>query len=100
MQSQSRREETDMNKDTGPVIRQSLSKASVIGAVMAMGGIVLFVVLYGVLGNMGIQASMRILIALCIPPAIMALLIGGYFLLFRPKTPLPPQTSETPNQPE
>jgi hypothetical protein len=89
-----------VNNNTGPVIKQGLSKATVIGAVMAVGGIVLFMVLYLVLGNMGVQASMRILIALCVPPIIMAVLIGGYFVLFSAQKQITPPPKDRPEQPE
>jgi hypothetical protein len=79
-----------------PVNKQNLSKASVAGIAMAIGGIILFVLLYAALGNAGVDALTRMLVALCVPPALMAALVGGYFLLTRPaaKKLEPPRREE------
>lgn len=85
-----------MSQNPNPLNRQSLSRASIAGLGLAIGGIVLFFVLYIVLGNMGVDALARVIVALCVPPAVMASIVGGYFLL-RP-TPTtrvePPSTGE------
>jgi hypothetical protein len=58
----------------------NLSRPLIIGGVMAAGGIVLFLILYAALTSAGVDALTRVVVALCIPPAIMAVLVGGYFL--------------------
>lgn len=62
-----------------PDSRQQLSRAAIAGAVLAVVGIVLFLVLYTALG--GMDALPRLLISLCVPPAVMACVVG-LFLLF------------------
>jgi hypothetical protein len=54
------------------------------GAGLAVVGIALFVGLWVILGNMEVAEFPRLILSLCIPPAIMALLLGGYILLVRP----------------
>jgi hypothetical protein len=51
------------------------------GAVLGLGGILLFVSLWIVLGNWGMDQFQRLIITACLPPALIALLIGGYLLL-------------------
>jgi uncharacterized membrane protein len=64
--------------------RKSLSRASAAGVGLALLGIVLFVVLWVILGTAGVETFARLLVSLCLPPAIIAGLIGGYVLLARP----------------
>lgn len=66
-----------------PVNRQALTRASVAGVILAIFGIVLFIVLWLVLGQMGYTQFPRIFLALCLPPAVIALLIGLYVLVMR-----------------
>src|SRR5262245_1788156 len=72
-----------MMNSPSPVNKQILSKASIVGAVLAVGGIILFVILYAALGNTSVDAITRVLVSLCVPPALMAVLVGGYFFLTR-----------------
>jgi len=74
-----------MNNLPGPV-KQGLSKASVIGAILGVFAIILFVILWNVLGQLGLDAVARLFGALCIPPAVIAGLMGAYILLARPGT--------------
>ncbi len=89
-----------MSNPNNPVNKESLSKASIAGIGMAVGGIILFLVLYVVLTNAGADALTRVVIALCVPPALMAALVGGYFLIKQPqgKKKLP-SDSETEDKP-
>ena len=68
-----------------PVNRKALSRASIVGAVLGVVGIILFVVLWVVFGQLGMTQIPRILLSLCVPPAILALLIGAYALYSRPR---------------
>jgi len=68
-----------------PLNQKSMSKATVIGISLSVGGIVLFLVLYALLGNAGVEQFTRIALSVCAPPTLMAALLGGYFLLTRPK---------------
>ena len=67
----------------GPLNKQSLSKATIAGSIMAVGGIILFLILYAALTKAGADPVQRVVVALCVPPGLMALLVGGYFLLGR-----------------
>lgn len=74
-----------MNNTSGPV-RQILSKASVVGVGLSIFAILLFMVLWFVLGELGLSAISRMIAALCIPPAVIAGMIGAYILWIRPAT--------------
>ncbi|NJR12945.1 hypothetical protein HC776_03610 [bacterium] len=56
-----------------------LLKASVIGVGLAVLGIGLFVALY--FGMSGVEALPRLLLALCVPPLAIGVLVGGYALV-------------------
>ncbi len=64
-----------------PVNKQSLSRAGTIGGILGAGAIILFVVFWVVLGQMGVQQYTRLFLSLCIPPAVIALVIGLYALV-------------------
>ena len=68
-----------MTQPSSPINKSSMTKASVIGSVMAVGGIILFVILYTALRNSGADPVQRVVVALCIPPILMGVLVGGYF---------------------
>jgi len=74
-----------MAHSPSPLNRQSLTRATMVGASLAVGGIVLFMILYAALGSGGLGSLARMVVALCIPPALMAVAMGGYFLLGRRK---------------
>jgi hypothetical protein len=73
--------------------KKSLSRATAVGVGLALGGIMLFLVLWVVLGRAGLDMFARLLASVCIPPAIMAGLMGGYILLKRPAGVLPPNAA-------
>ena len=75
-----------MANNPSPLNKQSLSKATIAGSVMAVGGIILFLILYAALTNAGADPVQRVVVALCVPPMLMALLVGGYFLFGRRET--------------
>lgn len=66
-----------------PLNRSSLSKASAAGVILAVVGIILFIVLWVVLGQLGATTVARLLISLCLPPAVIAGIIGVYVLVVR-----------------
>lgn len=57
-----------------------LMKAMIYGFVLAVGGIGLFLLMYYVVLS-GAESLVRLMGALCVPPAAMMLLVGGYFIL-------------------
>lgn len=70
-----------MDESPNPVNRKRLSRAMIFGLGLASLGIILFVVLWGVLGNTAMDQFPRLIISLCIPPTVIAALIGIYMLL-------------------
>lgn len=73
-----------MSQSPEPFNRSRLSRALLVGAALAALGITLFVALWMVLGGQGVDQAARLLLSLCIPPAVIAALLGGYFLLVQP----------------
>lgn len=69
-----------------PFNKRKLSRASTLGIGLAVGGVALFVALWLLMGSMGVEQIPRLLISLCLPPAIMSGAIGGYMLLARPRS--------------
>lgn len=76
-----------MTNTPNPLNKQSLSRASVVGVGLAGLGIALFLILWFVLGQSGMETLPRLIVALCVPPAVIATLIGAYVLFIRPGTP-------------
>lgn len=68
---------------SNPLNRQNLSRATLVAVVMAVGGIVLFIVLWVALAS--VESFARLMLSLCIPPGLMAAIVGGYLLLVQPK---------------
>lgn len=84
-----------MAENPNPLNTKNLSRATIAGALLAGGGIALFAILWIVLGNAGVDQFARLITALCVPPALMAALMGGYFLLMRPQ---PHDRTDQPDQ--
>lgn len=72
-----------MSEKQNPFDSSTVRRMVIAGAVLAVGGIILFVVLWLGLGSAGIQQFPRLILSMCIPPAIIALVLGGYFLVSR-----------------
>lgn len=64
-------------------LEKQLPRVAMLGAVVGIAGILLFVVLWMVLE--GQPNTVRLFVSLCLPPGIMALLVGGYMLVSRPR---------------
>lgn len=77
-----------------PNTLNSISKASAAGVLLAAAAIGLFVLLYTLLGNAGVDQFPALVVSLCAPPGILALLIGIYLLV------VAPQHSDQPRAPE
>lgn len=65
--------------------RKLITRAGLMGLVLAAGGIGLFILLWVVMGNAGLDTFARLIIAICVPPALIALAVGVYFLVTRAK---------------
>lgn len=70
-----------MSESPKPLNSKNLSRATVVATVMGAVGIALFLGLWVVLSQTGMDAFARLLIAFCIPPALMAGGVGAYILL-------------------
>ena len=68
--------------DENPLNKRGLTRASIVGVAMALGAIILFILLWLVLG--GLDRFPRLIIAVCVPPAAIALAVGVYFLFIQP----------------
>lgn len=65
----------------------NLSQAGIAGIVLAVVGILLFIGIYFGLQSLGVGDFPRLMLALCAPPALMAVVIGAYLLLTARQTP-------------
>jgi lipopolysaccharide export LptBFGC system permease protein LptF len=74
-----------MTNPPSPVNRRNLTRASIVGVILAVLAIVLFIVLWFVLGSFKLDTMPRLFVSLCIPPTVLAALIGAYILIKRPK---------------
>ena len=74
-----------MSNNPNP-IRTGLSRGSIFGLVLGVLAIILFVVLWLVLGSLNVSQFPRLMVSLCLPPAIIAALIGVYMLFGRSRT--------------
>ena len=54
------------------------------GAALGFAGVVLFVLMWGALGNAGVDFFPRVIVSVCAPPALIALAVGVYFLVIQP----------------
>ena len=84
-----------MSNSPSPLNGRNLTRAGIAGAVLAVLAIVLFLVLWVVLGTFRMDAMPRLFASLCIPPAIIAGILGVYILVRKPKvSPNPPSQTD------
>jgi hypothetical protein len=74
------------NGAPNPLNQKNLSRAAVAGLVLSILGIGLFIGLWIGLGNAGMDQFPRLILSMCVPPALMAGILGAYILLARPKS--------------
>lgn len=60
-----------------------LSKTLIAGAGLALVGVGLFAGLWVLLGSLELDNFLRLFLALCIPPAFIALIVGSYLIITR-----------------
>jgi lipopolysaccharide export LptBFGC system permease protein LptF len=58
-----------------------LSRFLIGGAVLAIVGILSFVLLWVVFGAMGVANAPRLFVSMCIPPVIIGVIVGVYALI-------------------
>lgn len=61
----------------------TLSKAAAAGVGLAVAGVILFVILWVVFGQMGVTSLARLVVSLCLPPLMIAGIIAVYVLMGR-----------------
>lgn len=74
-----------MSNQTPEPFQKATVRASIIGVGVAVFGIVAFVVLWLLLA--GLDDGPRLFTAMCVPPLLIALLVGGYALVLRRSDP-------------
>ncbi len=62
---------------------KKLLRGQWLAVLLALLGIGLFVALWLGLGAAGLAGAPRLFVAMCVPPAIVAVIVGVYFLVFR-----------------
>lgn len=67
-----------------PDPKPSFVRPLVSGIVLAVFAVIAFVVIWVVLRDAGISNVARLFTAMCVPPTLIALAIGGYFLVAKP----------------
>lgn len=65
-------------------LNDRLKKALIAGTLLSAIAIALFLILWVLLGSAGVEQTVRLLMSLCLPPAIIAAILGVYILLARP----------------
>jgi len=68
----------------------NISRVALVGAGLAVLGVVLFVGLWAGLGSAGVSNAPRLFAAMCVPPLVIGVIVGGYALL-RPASSRPDQ---------
>lgn len=73
-----------MSQSPNPLDKQTISRVGIAGAALGVLAVALFAGLWLGLGAAGLDVFPRLVISICVPPAIMAALLGGYILVRRP----------------
>lgn len=63
-----------------------IKRTTIAGALLALVGVGMFIGLWVVLGNTDVSQFARLILSLCVPPILMALGVGIYFLVVRSST--------------
>lgn len=64
-----------------PLDRKRISRIGIAGAVIGVVAVAMFMGLWIVLGNANVDDFPRLVISVCVPPAIMTAIIGAFILL-------------------
>ena len=75
-----------MNEAPNSFGKKTLMRAGVAGVVLAGIGIGAFLVIWILLGQAGTSDFPRLMASLCLPPALVAAVIGLYLLIIQPKS--------------
>jgi len=66
-----------------PEMKRGLLRAQIAVAVLAVLAIGAFIGLWNLLGSAGFEDFPRLILSMCLPPAVIAILVGIYVLIFR-----------------
>jgi len=69
-----------MGQSPGPIDPQRLWRAQIYVAILSILGIIIFGGAWVVLGDLGVSPFPRLFASMCIPPAIISLIVGIAFL--------------------
>ncbi len=69
---------------------KTLTRTVIAGGVLSGLGIALFFLLWFGLGSAQVAQLPRVVLSVCLPPAIMAMVVGLYFIIARGSTQPPP----------
>ncbi len=72
-----------MSNSPAPMDSKRIVRASVVGVGLAIFGIIAFIGLWVGLGSAGLANAPRLFASLCVPPLLIAVLVGGYVLVSR-----------------
>lgn len=76
-----------MGQSPQPLDTKLISRVGTAGAVLGVLGILLFGFVWGVAGSANVAVFPRLVMAVCVPPAVMAGVVGGYLLVIRSRPP-------------
>jgi lipopolysaccharide export LptBFGC system permease protein LptF len=72
-----------MSNAPNPINPQALRRATIAGAVLGVFGIVSFIVIWVLLGQAGAEQIPRLFLSLCIPPALIGVIMLAYIFYMR-----------------
>lgn len=72
-----------MSSSPNPFGGLPVSRVVAAGAALAILGIALFIGMWVVLGNAGVDQAPRLFASMCVPPGVIALILGVYVLFSR-----------------
>jgi hypothetical protein len=75
-----------MSNQPNPVNPEALKRASIVGGALGVFGIVAFVLLWVLLGQAGAEQIPRLFLSLCVPPALIGLMVLGYVFYSRSRS--------------
>jgi hypothetical protein len=73
-----------MTNSPNPSPQKQLIRATLVASGLALVGIIVFALLWIVLGNMGVPNAPRLLAALLLPPVVISVIVGAYRLVKGP----------------
>jgi hypothetical protein len=69
-----------------PFNGNNLPRIVIAGVALAVFGVIAFILIWGLMGSAGVANLPRLLVSMCIPPALIAAILGVYILVSRSKS--------------